>query len=77
MQNTYSEIDGIYQGWFRFFVPMTVGCGDILNIQSEDAYISWFINESMIIIGHRLDGWLIDHTMSSVPYNSIARNCKD
>ena len=85
---TVSVVDGVEQAWWSFGNPVYVQNGDQINVTVDDQYsrfesrhgvqkISWDINQSMVLVGVRLDGWPIqteDGEYISVPFDSVIRS---
>jgi len=85
---TVSIVDGVEQAWWEFAAPVYAISGDQINVTVDDQYsrfgirngvqkISWEINRSMVLVGVRLDGWLIqteDGEHVSVLFDSVTRS---
>ena len=76
-----SEIDGHIQQWMPFKAPIYVTYGDIIDVTSlERGQMFWVIHIAMVLVGCRLDGWLIETDtvgLHSVQYGSISRPEED
>lgn len=84
---TVSVVDGVEQAWWEFTDPVYAWSGDRINVSVDNRLaeftsrqgvqkISWDILESMVLVGVRLDGWLIgieDGEHVSVPFDSVIR----
>lgn len=81
MEEARSEVDGEVQDWLQFEFPVYAISGDIVKVTLEDGQvIKWDILEHMVVMGCRLDGWLIEsfhNNLYSVDFDIVRRHEDD
>ena len=80
MEQVRSVVDGEIQDWLMLDLPAYAVNGDTLHVHTDDVDIKWDIFHAMVVVGCRLDGWLIevrDDELYSVDFGSIDRFIED
>lgn len=81
MERVRSEVDGEIQDWLQFELPVYAAAGDHVKITNDKGEeIVWAVHTHMVVMGCRLDGWLIESfhdNLYSVDFDIVNRVDED